>query len=111
MHSTFDAGSFKDIADSPLGQELWGFLHEPDNLVRMETACYLSRPAIEPLSPGLLIRFGEPVRQDRIKQMIGRMVRQTIEPRGYQIDQQNVRITRENMFTSGTRYVERANAS
>lgn len=103
--SSFDAGTFRELAGSPLGQGVWAFLNEHDNLIRMETASYLERPAVEPLSPGLLQRFGEEVRQDRAKQMIGRMVRQILEARGYRIDRQNVRIPAPaNMFASGTRY-------
>jgi hypothetical protein len=91
---------------------LWQFLNDHDNLIRMETATYLERPAVEPLSPGLLARFGDEVREDRVKQMIGRMVRQVIEPGGYRIDRQNVRISKAaNMFVSGTRYLERGGAA
>jgi len=105
MSETFDAGTFRELAGSALGRGLWAFLNEHDSLVRMETATYLERPAVEPLSPGLLKRFGDDVRQDRVKQMIGRMVRQILEGRGYRIDRQNVRIPApENMFASGTRY-------
>lgn len=109
MNSTpdaFDAGTFRELANSPLGQGLWAFLNERDNLIRMETATYLERPAVEPLSSGLLQRFGDEARPDRVKQMIGRMVRQILEPRGYRIDRQNVRIPAPaNMFASGTRYI------
>jgi hypothetical protein len=105
--SAFDAGTFRELAESELGRTLWAFLNERDNLIRMETATYLERPAVQPLSPGLLARFGEEVRQDRVKQMIGRMARQVMESRGYRIDRQNVRIPAEaNMFSSGTRYTE-----
>jgi hypothetical protein len=101
----FDAGTFRELANSAFGQSLWAFLNERDNLIRMETATYLGRPAVEPLSPGLLERFGEDARQDRAKQMIGRMARQILEERGYRIDRQNVRIPAPaNMFASGTRY-------
>jgi hypothetical protein len=53
-----------------------------------------------------LATFGDEVRADRIKQCIGNMIRQVMEPRGYRIDRQNVRIpaNRGNMFTSATRY-------
>lgn len=88
------------------GPDLWEFLNSPDNVVRMETATYLSRPAVEPLSPKLFERFGEHVQADRIKQMIGHMVRQIMEGRGYHIDRNGVRITRSgNIFTRGTRYI------
>ena len=101
----FDAGTFRELAGSPLGEGLWTFLNDHDTLVRMETATDLERPAVEPLSPELLRRFGDGVRQDRVKQMIGRMVRQILEGRGYRIDRQNVRISAPtNIFASGTRY-------
>jgi hypothetical protein len=98
--------------NTTLKQALWEYLHEPDNLIRLETATYLRRPAVEPLSPGLLSRFGDEVRQDQVKQGIGRMVREIMEARGYRIDRQGGRITRGgNMFASGTRYIEREHAS
>ena len=65
----------------------------------------LSRPAAEPLSPGLHAKFGDPVAVDRIKQMTGHMIRQLLENRGYRLDQSGVRITRKgNIFSSATRY-------
>ena len=89
--SSFDAGTFRELAGSSLGQGLWAFLNEHDNIIRMETATYLERPAVEPLSPSLLQRFGDEVRQDRVKQMIGRMVRQILEVHGFRIDRHEVR--------------------
>ena len=90
----------------PSRQDLWDFVNEPDNIVRLETATYLNRPAVEPLSPSLLQRFGKSVRDRQIKQLIGRLVRKVLESRGYRIDRQNVKITRNsNIFKSGTRYV------
>lgn len=90
----------------PTRQDLWDFINEPDNIVRMETATYLNRPAVEPLSPNLLRRFGQAVRDRQIKQLIGRLVRKVLEPRGYRIDRQNVKIIRNNnIFKSGTRYI------
>ena len=103
----FAAGNFLELARSALGKALWVFLNEHDNLIRMETASDLERVAVEPLSERLLATFGDEIRQDRVKQMIGRMARQVMEERGYRIDRQNVRISSElNMFASGTRYIK-----
>ena len=103
---TYNAGSFSDVANTTLGQKLWEYLNSHESIIRMETATYLDRPAAEALCPDLLKTFGDEVRQDRIKQMIGNMIRQIIEPRGYQIDRQNVRVppNRKDLFTSATRY-------
>ncbi len=54
---------------------------------------------------GLLEAYGPEVGQDRLKQMIGHMARQVMEAIGYQIEQprKSIRITRENLFSSGAR--------
>jgi hypothetical protein len=97
---------FAETYNTPPGNALWAFMNEAENIIRMETATYLGRPAVEPLSPLLLARFGDQIRADRIKQMIGHMARQVMERLGHRLDRNGVRITRKgNMFTSATRYV------
>jgi len=72
----------------------------------MEVASYLRRPAVEALSPHLLARFGTLIRSNTMKQMIGHMVRQVLEGRGYRLDRNNVRIRRpDNIFFSGSAYI------
>jgi hypothetical protein len=63
---------------------------------------------VEPLAPGLITEFKEDVKEDRAKQYIGHAVRQIMEACGYHLDRQGVRITHDNLFTSGSRY--RSNA-
>jgi proline dehydrogenase len=109
----YNSGSFSDVFNTDLGQRLWAYLNEPTTVAQMETATLLGRPAAEPLgalttppsAPGLVQQFGQAVRKDRIKQMIGNMIRQIMEARGYRIDRQNVRMRDENMFSSATRYL------
>jgi hypothetical protein len=101
----YEPGRFSSTYQNNDGKEIWTFLNSAENLLRMETATYLSRPAAEPLSPFLLQEFGTGIREDRMKQMIGHMIRQALESRGYAIDRSNVRITTQgNMFTSASRY-------
>jgi hypothetical protein len=101
----YEAGRYKSTFDSESGQEIWNFLVQPENIIRMETATYLSRPAIEPLSPLLRERFGELSKKDRIKQMMGHMVRQIMEHRGYALQQGNVKISSANsIFSRASRY-------
>ncbi len=101
----YDAGRYITTFANEGGKEIWEFLVDPKNLIRMETATYLSRPAIEPLSPFLLERFGERAKQDRIKQMMGHMVRQIMENRGYVLKQGNVKISSaNNIFSRASRY-------
>lgn len=72
----------------------------------METATYLGRPALEPLSPYIEARFGAPAFADRVKQMQGHMARQIMERHGHRFDRSGVPITRPgNRFSSAARYV------
>jgi len=103
----FDAGSFADVASTPLGSALWTFLNERDSLIRLETATYLKHPALEAVQPQLLERFGDEIRGDRWKQMMGRMTRQVMEEHGYALDQTGARIRGGELFTSAARYVKK----
>ena len=59
--------------------EIWTCLNGPENVIRMETATFPSRPAVEPLSPYLLERFGDQAGEASINQMCGHMIRQVLE--------------------------------
>ncbi|MCF6273873.1 MAG: hypothetical protein L3J37_11930, partial [Rhodobacteraceae bacterium] len=55
----------------------------------------------------LLARLGGAMERGRIKQMVGHMVRQVMEARGYQLQQGNMKITRiSNIFSRGSRFVK-----
>ena len=100
----FDAGSFSDISGTPTGQGLWQFLNSEETLIRLETTTYLRRPALEGVQRQLLDEFGDEIKKDRWKQMIGRMTRQILESRGYRLDQNGVRTKIKDLFTSASRY-------
>jgi hypothetical protein len=108
----YESGRYSTTFANEGGKEIWEFLADPQNLIRMETATYLSRPAIEPLSPFLLERFGDRAKQDRIKQMMGHMVRQIMEHKGYALHQGNVKISSaNNIFSRASRYADKSRAS
>ena len=102
--NTFTPGSFSDLAGTPTGQALWRFLNNERSLDCLEITTFLRRPALEGLQPKLLAEFGDEIRADRIKQMIGRMTRQVMESHGYILDQTGVRIRVGDLFTSAARY-------
>jgi hypothetical protein len=108
----FDAGSFSDIAATRTGMALWKFLNEEPAVNCLKITTYLKHPAIEGLQPGLLEKFGDEIRSDRWKQMIGRMTRQVMEHHGYTLDQVGARVRVKELFTSAARYkkVETAKA-
>ena len=101
---SYDPQQFRNIHETDFGQAIWQFLLRPDNVIRMQTATYLERAAVEPLADGLLAEFGVGMAEDRIKQYIGHAVRQIMEACGYHLDRQGMRITRDSLFTSASRY-------
>lgn len=99
----YDPQNFADLYKA-IGWALWDFMRRYDNVIRMETATFLDRAAVEPLGPYLLEEFGEEVNQDRYRQMIGHMARQVMEALGYELDRTSLRLTRINMFTTAAAY-------
>lgn len=105
MSMEYQAERFSTTFENEDGATIWAFLTDKDNVIRMETATFLSRPAIEPLSPLLVERFGSRISNDRLKQMMGHMVRQIMEQRGYRLQQGNVKISsNNNIFSRASRY-------
>jgi hypothetical protein len=95
---------FSDLYSTKVGQDIWKCLNEHDNIIRMETASLLKRPAVEPMSEILVDRFDKDVREDRTKQMIGHMVRQIMEDRGFALNAHNIVIRFGDLFSRGSRY-------
>jgi hypothetical protein len=102
----YDPQNFSDLYQA-VGPQLWDFMRRYDNVIRMETATFLDRAAVEPLGPYLLEEFGADVNQDRYRQMTGHMARQVMEALGYELDRSSLRLTRMNMFTTASAYKQR----
>lgn len=99
----YQAGRFASTADTPLGRKLWAFITDDETTHAMEVASDLGQPAVAGIEEALLGKFGEDVLPDRIKQMIGHMVRQAMEREGFIVDQSNVKMN-SVPFSKGTRY-------
>lgn len=88
----FDPSQFQNEYATPVGQELWKFLNLDDVIGRMETASDLGQPALQAIEDQLLAKFGDAILADRYKQMIGRMVRQVMESKGFEHVTSDVRM-------------------
>ena len=102
-NNEYDAGTFQSLADTDRGRNLWQFLNEDLIVACMETATDLGKPAVTGIEEQLLNRFGEDVLDDRVKQMVGHMVRQVMAARGYRLERRDVFIG-SALFSKGTRY-------
>lgn len=99
----YNPDKFTSLYRSSLGQGIWEFLTKPETVARLVTASELGKPAVEGIEEQLLSEFREEVLADRVKQMIGHMVRQIMEQTGWVIDQSEVRV-RSVPFVKATRY-------
>ena len=114
-----EVGRYSDLTKTPSNEKLYNalyeFFNEPDSLIRLETATFLRRPAIEALQPSICERFGEDLKLldekklNRFKMYMGACVRQILAgtkeaPGKYIIDQQRVLIRIGDIFKTATRY-------
>ena len=99
----YQPGSFASTANTPLGRRLWAFITDGMTLHAMKVASDLGQPAVAGIEEALLDQFGKDVLPDRIKQMIGHMVRQAMERKGFIVDQGDVKMN-SVPFSKGTRY-------
>lgn len=94
---------FNDVRSTQLGKDVEQFLKDPLNICRMETAIYFERPPVEALSPVLLEKYGEKVKEDRMKQFVGLVVSETLKPLGYEVKSYGIIIER-GYFSQGATY-------
>jgi hypothetical protein len=99
----YNPEKFASLYNSEIGQRLWAFLIRPEMTARLETASELGKPAVEGIEEQLLQEFREEVLADRVKQMIGHMVRQILERRDWVLDQGDVKV-QSVPFIKASRY-------
>jgi hypothetical protein len=99
----YNPDKFASLYETELGQRIWAFLTEDENVARLETASQLGKPAVEGIEEHLLAEFREEVLADRVKQMVGHMVRQILEQRDWVLDQADVKV-QSVPFTKAARY-------
>jgi hypothetical protein len=113
-YPNFETKTFSDIYQSPKGQKIWHFLNEPISIARMQAVSDVSKPALLAIE-NLLIKKGliserdavseeDKAQFDRLKQMLGAMVRQVLEGNGYQLHASNVKVPNSKVFYSASSY-------
>jgi hypothetical protein len=107
----YDPGRFSDLANTPLGQKVWHFLNDPENVNKMMAVSDVGKPAVAGLGSRehLVTILGEEVATDRWKRTIGHMVRQIMERHPYELvsQGQQVKVIGDSMFSKGSRYRRR----
>lgn len=106
-HEYIPTPFFAKLATTELGIAAWNLLNEKEIVIRMETATELGHPALEAVQKQLLAAFGNKIKTDINKQMLGHMTRQIMERIGYDLDEKDVSINGP-LFTTAARYRKRA---
>lgn len=103
----YNPKGFKDFSESDLGKRVWNYLISDDARLRLELTTQLGHPAVEGVGDRLLGQFGDNIKDDRVKQAIGHMVRAIMEHYGYHLEQKGVRCRKKKeVFVFGARYVK-----
>jgi hypothetical protein len=100
-------GNFQDLAATSTAMALWTFLNDPVNIVRLETASELWRPALEAVATRMNAAFGPEIHEYRYRQMIGHMTKQVMESRGFQLDAHGIKVRYGRLFSKASRYRRR----
>lgn len=115
----FVANTFKALYAEEQGKAIWNYLNTEKSVTRMEAVSDVGKPAVLAVEEGLLSQCGvlervkhislpnksdDDKHNDRIKQMIGAMVRQVMEHHGYQLHANNVKIPNSKIFYSAASY-------
>lgn len=113
-YPNFETKTFSDIYKSSNGEAIWDFFNEPISIARMQAVSDVSKPALLAVE-NLLIQKGliserdavsdeNKAQFDRLKQMLGAMVRQAMENNGYQLHASNVKVPNSKVFYSASSY-------
>jgi len=96
---------FNDIYSSAAGIDIWDFLNTEEIWFRLELTTQLGHPAAEGVGDKLLEKFGIVVKEDRMKQAIGHMIRPIMEANGYTLEKQGVPCRKKKeVFVYASRY-------
>ncbi len=100
----YQAENFSSLFRASFSPDLWEYLQRRETIIALEIATKLRKPAVEAIGDDLIRAFGTVVQQRRVKQMIGHMIRQIMESRGFIVDAQRVPTRFDKLFSSGSRY-------
>jgi hypothetical protein len=112
----FTTKTFSSIYETEQGQKIWKFLNEPTSVARMQAVSDVGKPALLAVERFLIgdyqvqerasVKEKDKAQFDRLKQMLGAMVRQVMEAHGYKLKSNNVKVPDSKVFFSASRYTK-----
>jgi len=104
------AGRYKPYKTDKDALAIWSFLNEPSTIIRMDTATFLGRPALEALTQLLLNNFSQCFDSEQqednkviseYKRLTGHMVRKVLENHGLEHYKSGVKV-RTGIFSTAS---------
>ena len=100
----FDANYFGDMGRTKLANQLWRFLNAEESVIRLIVASELKHVALDGVVLALEKKFGNVLRENRVRQMVGAMVKQVLAPHGWQVAEKSIKVRFGEYFTVAARY-------
>lgn len=111
----FQTKTFGEVYATQNGEAIWQLLNDAVSVARMQAVSDVNKPALLGVER-LLLTNGyiqkkvdgmpttEKAQYDRLKQMLGSMVRQVMENNGYKLKSNNVKTPNSDIFFSASAY-------
>jgi hypothetical protein len=101
----FIKGSIGEIGDTPFATQLWDFCNSQEALTCLKVTSFLGCAAVDGLQLLLFEKIDKKqFYNQKVKQMIGRMVKQIMQTQGYVVDVKATKTRQKSLFSTGARY-------
>jgi len=85
-------------------EDLRFFLNKQEIIIKMRDASNGGRPAAEAIATDLVTQFGNDIKQDYLKKLIGRLIKPVMEEQGYRHYKRGVRCRPNPVFSVASSY-------
>lgn len=100
----FDSSYFGDAGRTKLADQLWRFLNSEDSVIRLIVASELRHVALDGVVLALEKKFGAVLKENRVRQMVGAMVKQVLAPHGWNVAEKSIKVRFGEYFSVAARY-------
>jgi hypothetical protein len=104
MINSFEADKFSDIPRA-LIEAIWAFLNQRYVVDRLKIVSEYGITGVEGIpEKDFIAKFGEVVKEDRTKQLVGYLVKQILEREGFELRSRGATIRFGSIFSRGSKY-------
>jgi hypothetical protein len=102
----YEPRQFRDVWTRASSKRMWKYLTSHDALIRMDVAVEIKRAPYEGVASPFESEFGHLLDDQRVKQMVGHMIRQIMTFHGYRhAGVKKLHGSSRGLFTTGGKYL------